>query len=108
RGWARQAPLLAVGLALVTLATIGVPGLLSFDTRLALLRGALSEPIRSLTLLGSLTSLVVLGRLLLVGFARRTTLVARAPDERMRRPARDLRRRIGTTARHTLDLNRAP
>jgi formate hydrogenlyase subunit 3/multisubunit Na+/H+ antiporter MnhD subunit len=108
RGWARQAPLLAVGLVLVTLVTIGVPGFLSFDTRLALLRGALSEPIRSLALIGSLTSLAVVARLLLFGIARRTTAVARAPDERVRRPAPDLRRRVSATARQTLDLNRAP
>ena len=108
RGWARRAPLLAVALVLVALATIGLPGLVSWAARAALVRSAFSEPLRTLVLAGSLTSALVVARLLLLGLYRPTPAVEAAPDERLRRPKPDLRRRVGATARETLDLNRAP
>jgi formate hydrogenlyase subunit 3/multisubunit Na+/H+ antiporter MnhD subunit len=108
RGWARRAPLLAVALMLVTVATVGLPGFMSWDARLALIRGAFSEPIRTAVLALSLIAVIAVVRVLWVGFDRPTTLVEGAPSERMRRPAPDLRRRVGNTTREILDLNRAP
>jgi multicomponent Na+:H+ antiporter subunit D len=108
RGWARRAPLLGISLALVTLATIGLPGLASFDARLTLVRGALAEPVRVVVLLASLSSVIVVARMLVVGVDRPMALVDAAPDERLRRPPSDLRRRVGRTMRQTVDLNRAP
>ena len=108
RGWARRAPLLAVALALVALATIGLPGLLSWAARAALVRGAFSEPLRTVVLATSLTSALIVARLLILGLYRPTPAVDGGPDERLRRPKPDLRRRVGATAREALDLNRAP
>jgi multicomponent Na+:H+ antiporter subunit D len=108
RGWARRAPLLGLALVLLTLATVGVPGLASYDARLALLRGAFGEPIRSLVFIASLISVLVMVRVLILGLDRPLALVQGAADERLRRPGPDLRRRVGATARATVDLNRAP
>ncbi len=108
RGWVRHAPVLGVALSLVTVATIGLPGLLSFEVRLELLRGAFSDPIRSLVFAASLTSAAALARVVIVGLGQPTALVQAAPRGWPQRPQRDLRRRAGATAGLALNLNRVP
>lgn len=108
RGWARRAPLLALALALITLATIGLPGFIAWDARLALIRGAFNEPLGTAVLGLSLFAIVPVVRTLWFGVDRPTSLVEAGPSERVRRPVPDLRRRVGVTARQVLELNRAP
>lgn len=108
RGWARRAPLLAVALVVIEMATIGLPGFVAWDARLALVRGAFSEPLRTAVLLLAVVAVLAILRVLVVGLDRPTTLVEAGPDERLRRPTPDLRRRVSSTARVALDLNRAP
>jgi hypothetical protein len=98
-GWARRAPVLAVALILIGLATIA---------RLGLVRGALAGPLGTLVVVASLASIAVHGRLLAIGLGGPTSLVVDARDERLRRPKADLRRRLSMTARETLAVNRAP
>lgn len=70
RGWARRSPILAVGLVLVAVASIGFPGLASFDARATLVGLAVPAPISSLLLLVTLVPLTYYGRLLAIGFWR--------------------------------------
>jgi formate hydrogenlyase subunit 3/multisubunit Na+/H+ antiporter MnhD subunit len=70
RGWAIRSPALAAILALVIIATIGVPGLAAFDARGAIVQAAINGPIAALILLGTLSPLAYYGRLLSVGASR--------------------------------------
>ena len=89
-GWARRSPILAVSLLLIVIATIGVPGLLSWDVRSDLVDLTLgSGPVALLVLLGGIASLAYYGRIALAGAAAPSTLVAAGPDERPRRAADD-------------------
>jgi NADH-quinone oxidoreductase subunit N len=86
-GWARRAPSLAVSLLLIVVATIGVPGLLSWDVRSDLIRLSLgSGPMALLVLLGGVASLAYYGRIAVAGAAAPSTLVAAGADERPKRP----------------------
>jgi formate hydrogenlyase subunit 3/multisubunit Na+/H+ antiporter MnhD subunit len=70
RGWAIRSPGLAAILALVIIATIGIPGLAAFDARGAIVRTAIDGPLAALVLIGTLSPLVYYGRLLSVGASR--------------------------------------
>jgi len=107
-GWARRAPLLGVALAVVAVATVGVPGFASFDARLALVSAPLGEPLRWLVLGASLVTLLVHGRLLVIGLLEPTGQVRAGADERLRRLRPDPRRRVSVSARETFNLNRVP
>jgi formate hydrogenlyase subunit 3/multisubunit Na+/H+ antiporter MnhD subunit len=108
RGWARRAPLLAIGVVIATLATFGPPGLAAWDARFSLVRGAFDGPLQMVVDALALVGLAILGRIVAIGVERPTSLVADAPDERLRRPAPNLRRRVGATAREYVELDRAP
>lgn len=87
-GWARRAPVLAVGLVLITIATLGVPGLVAWQLRARLVELSLVDgPLRILVTLGGLASLAYYGRLLVVGLREPSALVAAAPSERPHRAA---------------------
>ena len=82
-GWARRSPALAVGLALIVLATIGLPGLASWDVRARLVElSVTSEPIQLLVIVGGLASLAYYGRIAVVGARSPSALVALGPSER--------------------------
>jgi len=70
RGWAIRRPDLAAVLALVVIASVGVPGLAAFDARAAIVGLAVDGPFAALVLLGTLTPLAYYGRLFLVGLGR--------------------------------------
>jgi len=70
RGWAIRSPALGVVLALVVIASVGVPGLAAFDARGALVGLAVDGPLAALVLLGTLSPLAYYGRLLVVGVGR--------------------------------------
>ena len=70
RGWAFRSPALGVILALVVIASVGVPGLAAFDARGAIVGLAIEGPLGTLVLIGALSPLLYYGRLLVVGVGR--------------------------------------
>ena len=70
RGWAIRSPALGVILALVVLASVGVPGLAAFDARGVIVGLAVDGPLAALVVLGTLSPLAYYGRLILVGVSR--------------------------------------
>jgi hypothetical protein len=70
RGWALRSPALAIVLALVVVASVGVPGLAAFDARGTIVNLAVDGPFAALVLLGTLSPLAYYGRLLVVGVDR--------------------------------------
>ena len=77
RGWLRRAPALGVGLAAIGAATVGWPGVLVWDARLAALQAATAGPALLLATLASLGTAVAVARVL--GTGLRPTA---APDRR--------------------------
>ena len=69
RGWARRSPILAVAFILVVVAGVGFPGLVSFDSRTAIVELALDGPLATIVLLGTLAPLAYYGRLFAIGLA---------------------------------------
>jgi hypothetical protein len=70
RGWAWRSPLLALTFALVVVASVGFPGLVSFDARRSIVDLALQTPYATIVLIGTLAPLTYYGRLLGIGVAR--------------------------------------
>ena len=70
RGWAIRSPVLGVVLALIVLASVGVPGLAAFDARGSIVGLAIDGPLAALVVLGTLSPLAYYGRLVLVGVGR--------------------------------------
>jgi NADH-quinone oxidoreductase subunit N len=87
-GWLRRAPALGVGLAGILVAVVGWPGLLGWDARLAILHAGTAGPAFLLAFAGSLGAGIAIGRLLVVGGGHRSAVVAGAPGELPRFPAR--------------------
>jgi NADH-quinone oxidoreductase subunit N len=87
RGWLRRAPALGVGLAAIGAATVGWPGLLVWDARLAALQAATTGPALLLATLASLGTAVAVARILGTGFGRPLPRIAAAPGELARVPA---------------------
>jgi NADH:ubiquinone oxidoreductase subunit 2 (subunit N) len=85
-GWIRRAPLLAITLALIVAATVGVPGLLVFDVRTSLATLSLGSPFALLAIAGGLGSLLYYGRLARVGIGPVAPLVAAYAGVRPRGP----------------------
>ena len=70
RGWALRSPILTVAFGLVVLASVGFPGLASFDARTAIVDGALPSPFSIVALLATLAPIGYYGRLLVIGLSR--------------------------------------
>ena len=87
RGWAVRTPVLAVALALIVLAGIGLPGLAAFDARASLVHLAVPGPFGALVLLGTFAPLAYEIRLFVVG-ARRPPAEVPAPVGRGGLPRR--------------------
>ena len=112
-GWARRSPGLAVAFGLIVLATIGLPGLLTWDVRARLVELSVgNDPLRLLVTLGGLASLAYYGRIALAGARTPSTLVTAGASERPRRPdapaAEDGPTTLETRALAGWDANRAP
>jgi NADH-quinone oxidoreductase subunit N len=75
-GWMRRAPVLAAALVVVTIATIGWPGLAMFDARSEVVAAATSGPLGAIVLIGTLAHVGYLGRILAIGVGRRSAAVA--------------------------------
>ncbi len=110
-GWARRSPLLAAGLILIAITSIGLPGLAAFDARAQLISLALPAPFNVVAWIGILASSGAYLRLLIIGFAPATGDVGTAanlqpawPGGRPARLSFDLVRQLPDALR----LNRAP
>jgi NADH:ubiquinone oxidoreductase subunit 2 (subunit N) len=77
RGWVFRAPILAVVLGAIVVASIGLPGLAAAEARGALVDLVLDGPLAVLVLLGTLGPLLYYGRIVAVGIERPTTAVER-------------------------------
>jgi NADH-quinone oxidoreductase subunit N len=69
-GWARRSPILAISFVVIVVASVGFPGLASFDARTSLVDLALDAPFATLVLIGTLAPIAYYGRLLAVGLRR--------------------------------------
>jgi hypothetical protein len=124
RGWLRRAPALGVGLAAIAVATVGWPGMLVWDARLAALRAATDGPVLLVATVAALGTAIAVARILGMGLGRPDPRVLAAAGELARVPAglraaaRALRtpegRRLATLraasqeARPLLEMNRTP
>ena len=84
RGWVSGSPPLAVGLGLISLGAVGLPGMAIFSARLDLVRGVVTGPVGTLVVLAALTPIVYLGRIVVVGLGRPGPAVAGAASPRPR------------------------
>jgi hypothetical protein len=123
-GWLRRAPALGAGLIAIGVASVGWPGSLVWDARLAALQSATSGPALLVATLAALGSAVALARVLGVGFGRPMPRVTAAAGELARVPAglRAAARALGSPAgrraatlraasheaRPLLEMNRTP
>ncbi len=78
RGWALRMPGLAVILAIVALASIGIPGLAAFDARTELVTLSLDGPLAAVVLLATFGPLLYYARLALVGVSAPSPNAARS------------------------------
>ncbi len=85
-GWARRSPVLAVALALATLALVGAPGLAVLSDRLAIVDGAIAGPAAFVVRLLLFAPLVGPARALAVGLRPIGPTVAAGASEWPRRP----------------------
>jgi NADH:ubiquinone oxidoreductase subunit 2 (subunit N) len=93
RGWVRPAPILAVALLLIAVATFGLPGWVAFETRGSLASLAAGGPWNALLVLAGFLTLPTYLRLLALGFGPATSHVDRAAPERIARIPRGVPRR---------------
>jgi formate hydrogenlyase subunit 3/multisubunit Na+/H+ antiporter MnhD subunit len=87
-GWLRRAPTLGVALAGILVASVGWPGLLAWDARLAILQSATAGPALLMAYAGSLGAGAAICRVLVIGGGRPSAIVAGALGELPRLPAR--------------------
>jgi hypothetical protein len=86
-GWVRRAPMLAVALVLIAIASVGWPGFVAWEARSKLIDLVLPDPIAVVVTIAPLGALVIYGRILLVGIRPRSPAVADGRGERPRWPA---------------------
>ena len=86
-GWVRRAPLLAVALVLIAIASVGWPGFVAWQARSTLIDLVLPDPIAVAVTIAPLGALVIYGRILLVGMRPQSPAVAEGRGERPRWPA---------------------
>ncbi len=78
-GWARQSPVLAASFVVILVAAVGLPGLAAFDSRASLIDLVADGPVLALLVIGGLSPIGYLGRLLVTGFGRPSAFVRTAP-----------------------------
>ncbi len=84
RGWARRAPVLAVALVIVAVATFGLPGWVSFEVRAMLPQAAVADPWATLLMVAGFLTLPTYVRVLQLGLGRPAANVHRAEPEHFR------------------------
>ena len=87
RGWARRTPLLALALVVIAVATIGWPGVASYESRMALIRLTSEGPFRWVLIVGAIGAVIYYARLLAVGIGSPGAAALNARDDRPRWPA---------------------
>jgi formate hydrogenlyase subunit 3/multisubunit Na+/H+ antiporter MnhD subunit len=93
-GWARRAPVLAIALVLVAVASVGWPGFVAWHARSTLIDLVIPVPLEVLVTIAPVGALAIYGRILAVGIARPSVAVADGRSERPRWPASLPRRAI--------------
>jgi len=106
RGWVWRSPPLAAALALVVVASVGFPGLVSFDARKAIVELAIDGPAATVVLIGTLLPLAYYGRLLAIGLSRPDRVVQPISAWRPHLARPDVTA-IQSWSSHTWDTNRA-
>lgn len=81
-GWARRSPTLGIGLALVVVATFGLPGLLAWTVRFRLLELSTGGPLGVIALVGASAALGAYVRLARIGLRPIGEAVAAGPGDR--------------------------
>jgi formate hydrogenlyase subunit 3/multisubunit Na+/H+ antiporter MnhD subunit len=75
-GWARRAPILALGLLGVLVAGVGLPGVAIWESRAQVAEAVLGYPLALAFVLAGLTPVLYVGRLFVVGYGRTSPAVA--------------------------------
>lgn len=88
RGWGRRSPVLAIALAAIGVAMVGVPGWPGFDARSALVDATIEGPLAGLAKVALLLPLLPLLRILIAGFGPIDATVRDGRSERPQRPDR--------------------
>jgi formate hydrogenlyase subunit 3/multisubunit Na+/H+ antiporter MnhD subunit len=81
RGWARRSPLLGVGLLIVLVGAIGIPGTAANAARARLISLASDPPFEAILLAAVVLPIAVIGRLLAVGWQSPSQAVADDPGD---------------------------
>jgi formate hydrogenlyase subunit 3/multisubunit Na+/H+ antiporter MnhD subunit len=90
RGWAIRSPILGVGLVIIIVASIGLPGFAAFQARSELVDLALDGPLQALVLVATFAPILYYVRLLAIGSRRLDITSAPAVDWRPHWTAMDL------------------
>jgi NADH-quinone oxidoreductase subunit N len=106
RGWARRSPILALAFVPIVIASVGFPGLASFDARRSLIGLSLDGPFATIVFVGTIAPLAYYGRLLAVGLRQPDRLGAAGGTWMPRFEPVDLTA-LGPWLRTTADVNRA-
>jgi formate hydrogenlyase subunit 3/multisubunit Na+/H+ antiporter MnhD subunit len=86
RGWARRAPILALGLVAIVIAGVGWPGMAIFAARASLVSLAVAGPLANAVFVAALMSLLYYGRLFVTGIMAASPAVVAGPDTRVTTP----------------------
>jgi Proton-conducting membrane transporter len=86
-GWILRAPLLAVALAVIVVASIGWPGFVAWEARATLIDKTVGWPLAILVTAGAFGPLAAYGRLVLAGLRPPSEAVQRGGSERPQWPA---------------------
>ena len=81
RGWARRSPIMALGLAIVLVGAVGVPGTAANAARASLVSLASDPPFEVILLAAAVLPIAVIGRLLVAGWQSPATTVADDPGD---------------------------
>lgn len=106
RGWARRSPGLGLALALLAVATVGLPGTLVWEARTGIVDAAIVGPVAILARLLVVLPLFPIGRILVAGLAAPSATVAAGRSDRPVAPGVDQDRLAWV--RMTARANRAP
>jgi formate hydrogenlyase subunit 3/multisubunit Na+/H+ antiporter MnhD subunit len=81
-GWARRAPVLAVGLVGIAIATIGWPGLTAWEARASIANLSLPSILATIVTIAPLAGLAIYGRILSIGLAAPSEAIRTGRGER--------------------------
>ena len=82
RGWARRSPILGLGLVLVLVGAVGLPGTAANAARARLVALASDPPFEVILLAAAVLPIAVIGRLLIAGYQAPAAAVADDPGDR--------------------------